>query len=611
LGFTLVEDDGDLLDVKTYVAFQPTAKSRGGREELESTRGSLHEADSNLEIPPTQKTSVGEALFLSCASLCLLLSCILWSPHKQVWFDEIFTWREVSDPSLWHLYYAIQHGADGGQPLFYTTAWLWAKAFGTSVLALRLYSSVAICGALVVTWRAIRRFYGIWATAFGVLAFWGTSGLLLDQNVEGRFYGLYMLTVAVTVNLYARLVTRTAAPSRLLLAFAFFSQAALVFSHVLGIIYSGLILLALVLVDAAKGRLRFKLYLVYAAGWLPLLLWLPAIRSSMAAGKPHSWIAIPLLMDLRSGYWFSDASWWRAFFDRHAHKVIFQIVTRASEVLINVPQAAVLVFGIIKIRKQGWRVIADPQGALLLLAYVLLAMLLVLFVLSYVVTPVFAPRYFLPSGIGMAILLAACAHALGADRQAGSRLAARLAWTAVVLFLMILPVLTVLALEPIEQGWAYLDVHRLEETIPPGLPVVAAWEPDFVKLMRLAHDPGAHFFDLLDWPSALAGQRGSVLGYHLMQAYRANGYFSKNIQDNRDFLCAHPDFVVLDAPNANTLGGTPSPETEMNKPNWFDINIKTRPEFEWKPIASFDGPTVVRELIAVHRRAPLDFCGRP
>jgi hypothetical protein len=571
----------------------------------------LNEADSNLDSPPAQKMTVGEALFLSCASLCLLLSCILWSPHKQIWFDEILTWREVSDPSLWHLYYAIQHGADGGQPLFYTTAWLWAKAFGASVLALRLYSSVAICGALVVTWGTLRSFYGVWATAFGVLAFWGTSGLLLDQNVEARFYGLYMLAVALTVNLYARLVTRTAAPSRLLLAFAFFSQAALVFSHVLGMIYGGLILLALVLVDAAKGRLRFKLYLVYAAGWLPLLLWLPAIRASMAAGKPHSWIGMPGLMDLRSGYWFADASWWRAFFDTHRHQVVFQIVTRASEVLINVPQAVVLVFGIIKIRKTGWRAIADPTGALLLLAYVLLSMPLLLFVLSYVVAPVFTPRYFLPSGIGMAILLAACAHALGADSHAGSRLAARLAWTAVVSFLMILPVLTVLALEPIERSWAYLDVHRLEETIPADLPVVAPSEADFVKLMRLAHDPGAHFFHLLDWPSALVGQRGCVLGYHLMQAYCANGYFSKNIQDNRDFLCAHPDFVVLDSPNANTLDGTPSPEPEMNKPNWFDINIKTRSEFEWKPVASFDGPTVVRELIAVHRRAPLEFCGRP
>ena len=204
--------------------------------------------------------AAGEVLLLCCSVISLITSCILWSAHKQAWMDEIFTWKEVSDRSLWHLYYAIQHGADGGQPLFYTTAWLWAKAFGTGVLTLRLYSSVAMCGALVVTWRTIRRFYGMWATAFGVLAFWGTSGVLLEQNVEARFYGLYMLAVAITVDLYTRLVERPV-PTRALLVVVFLSQAALVLTHVLGLIYSGLILLALMLFDAAKGRLRWKLYL--------------------------------------------------------------------------------------------------------------------------------------------------------------------------------------------------------------------------------------------------------------------------------------------------------------------------------------------------------------
>jgi hypothetical protein len=199
---------------------------------------SLREAGGDSDSPPGQNRTADEILLLCCSVLFLIAACVLWSPHKQVWMDEIFTWKEVSDHSLLHLYYAIQHGADGGQPLFYTTAWLWAKAFGTSVLTLRLYSSVAMCTALLVSWRTIRRFYGLWATAFGVLMFWGTSNVLLEQNVEARFYGLYMLAVAVTVDLYTRLVARPA-PTRLLLLVALFSQAALVLTHVLGLIYSG------------------------------------------------------------------------------------------------------------------------------------------------------------------------------------------------------------------------------------------------------------------------------------------------------------------------------------------------------------------------------------
>src|ERR1700734_2513657 len=195
------------------------------------------EYGSNPSSQPARKMTAAEIFLLSFSVLSLIASCILWSSRKQAWMDEIFTWKEVSDRSLWHLYSAIQHGADGGQPLFYTTVWLWAKAFGSGVLALRLYSSVAMCAALLVTWRTIRRYYGVWATAFGVLTIWGTSGTLLEQNAEARFYGLYILAVAVTINLYTRLVARPE-PSPLLLVLVFFSQAALVLTHVLGLIYS-------------------------------------------------------------------------------------------------------------------------------------------------------------------------------------------------------------------------------------------------------------------------------------------------------------------------------------------------------------------------------------
>jgi hypothetical protein len=524
--------------------------------------------------------------------------------------DEIFTWKEVSDHSLLHLYYAIQHGADGGQPLFYTTAWLWAKAFGTSVLTLRLYSSVAMCTALLVSWRSIRRFYGLWATAFGVLMFWGTSNVLLEQNVEARFYGLYMLAVAVTVDLYTRLVARPA-PTRLLLLVALFSQAALVLTHVLGLIYSGLILLALILVDAAKGRLRWRLYFVYAAGWLALMVWLPAIRSSMAAGKPHGWIAMPNLTDLRTAYLFADSLSWLRFFKRRSLEVGFQIVRRTAEFVIYVPLAVVFVLGVRRILRSGWRTIASPRGSLLLLAYLLLSAPTVLFVLSHLVAPVFVPRYFLPSGIGLAIVLAASADGLGADTHIRPRWALRSMWAGVIAFLMISPMLTVLAVGPINLSWDFLDVQRLEQELPQDVPVVAGWQEDFVKLMRLGHNPEARYYFLLDWPGALAGPRAFVLDYHLMQAYRSNGYYSKNIQDSDGFLCSHPDFVVLDAPNGSTLDAHNNNTPDMQKPNWFDTNIRTAAEFEWKVIAALDAPEVTRKLVIVHRRRPLPFCSQP
>ncbi len=551
-----------------------------------------------------------EVLLLCCSVLSLITSCILWSPHKQVWMDEIFTWKEVSDPSLWHLYYAIQHGADGGQPLFYTTAWIWAKAFGTSVIALRLYSSCALCAALVITWRTIRRFYGLWATAVGILIFWGTSGTLLDQNVEARFYGLYMLTVAITFAFYVRLITRKEITRFVLLA-AFCSQAALVLTHVLGLIYSGLILAAIVLVDYAKGNIRFKLYLVYVAGWLTLLIWIPAIQMSMAAGRPHGWIALPDLTDLRTSYLFADSLPWLRFLKRHSFEFGFQVVKRATELVFYAPLVLVFLAWTRRICKSGWRSIADPKVSVVLFGYVLLCVPVVLFVLSHLITPVFVPRYFLPSGIGMAIIFAATAEALGSDRPAHAGTVQRVIWAAVLLFLLSSPVLTVLAVGPVNLSWDYLDLNRLEREAPENLPMVAGWQEDFVKAMRLSHDAKVHYYFLLDWPGALVGPRAFVLDYHLMQAYRNNGYYENNIQDSRRFLCSHSDFLVLDGPNANTLDRAKGDSPDFDKPKWFDTNIRTMPQFQWNVIDTFDGPEVYRKLIVVHRKARLTFCSEP
>jgi hypothetical protein len=571
---------------------------------------SASETLSKTDIPGRQRISKSEFLLLCCSLLSLVGSCILWSSHKQAWMDEIYTWKEGGDPSLWHLYYAIQHGADGGQPFFYTTVWLWMRAFGTGVLTLRLYSCIAMCGALLLIWKTIRRFYGVWATAFGVLFFFGTSGTLLDQNVEARFYGLYMLVVAVTVDLYTRLVARSV-PTRALLALAFVSQAALVLTHVLGLVYSGFILLALVLFDAAKGRLRYKLYLVYAAGWLALLVWVPAIRASMAAGKPHGWIVMPTLTDLRTAYLFGDSLQWFRLLKRHSLEVLFQIVSHAVELIIYVPLAVFFVLGLKRISKLKRQAITDPKGAFLLLAYMLLSVPVVLYVLSHLIAPVLVSRYVLPSGIGLAIVLAASADALGSDSHAPSRFASRTIWAGIVLAFITLPMLTVLALGPMDLGWAYLDIRRVEQYVPPNVAVVNGWQHDFVKFMRYSQNPNIHYYFLLDWPGALVGPRAFVLDYHLMKAYRDAGYYPGEIQDSHDFLCSHPDFVVLDAPNATKPDDETDSSADVLKPNWFDSNIRRQPLFDWKVLASFDASEVTRQLIAVHRRAPLDFCNQP
>lgn len=551
---------------------------------------------SEIDRPRAQEVSASEVLFLCCTLLSLIVSCILWSSHKQAWRDEIFTWREVSDPSLWHLYYAVQHGADGGMPVFYTTAWLWAKAFGTGVLTLRLYSCIATCGALVITWRTIRRFYGMWATAFGVLVFWGTSGLLLEQNAEARFYGLFLLAVAITVDIYTRLVVQPA-PKRELLILCLISQAVLVLSHVLGIIYGGLILLGLICFDAAKHRTRPRLYLFYSAGWLALLVWVPSIRNSMATGRPIGWIEMPKITHLFRSYLFGSFHTWLLLLKRRFGEARYPMVHHAAQSVMVVLLVVIL---LIVLRKfvASERTTSDPRSALLLVACLLLSAPVLLFVLSHLITPIFVPRYLLPSGIGLSIVLADFADALGSDSKASSRWA----WRAVVMFLAISPILSALLMPPLDLSPQYLDVPRLDHAVPPHVAVVADWQDDFAKLMRYAQNPRARYYFLLDWPAALKEPRGSVSDYHLMSAYRDAGYYAPDIQENEPFLCSHKDFLVLDA----HVGGPGAEES-----TWFDLAVRKLPQFEWKDLSSFDGSEVKRELISVHRRESLPFCNQP
>jgi hypothetical protein len=564
----------------------------------------VNAASATLSIGNTserQKMSGGEVLLLCCSVASLVISCFIWSARKQAWMDEIFTWKEASDRSLWHLYWAIQHGADGGQPLFYTTAWLWVKTFGASVLSLRLYSCAAMCGALLVTWRCIRRVYALWAAAFGVLWMWGSSGLLLDQNAEGRFYGLYMLAVAVVVDVYLRLTARST-PTPLLLLYTFLAQAALVLTHVLGLFYSGIILLALVLFDALDGRFRIKVYLFYAAGWLALLVWTPAIRASMAAGKPHGWIPVPNLSRFFDSFFYWDFLSWLSLIQGHFPDWLFQICRQGVRLAILFPIATLLFSTVRKLLKSKWPMSLTQEDALLLAAFALLSMPILLFAVSHLSTPVLVARYVLPSGIGLSIILAGFAHRLSLQVPVSFKAAQRVVTIVVVFFLAACPVSSALLRGPADGNPRFLDVERLDGMVSPDAAVVVGWQQDFAKIMRYSRKPEAHYYFLLDWPAALAGPPAYVLDYNLLRAYQDSGYYSPKIQDSRAFQCSHVDFLVLDTHVLVPM---------EQEPTWFDFAIRNNPQFAWKNIGSLDAADVKRKLIAVHRRASLSYCGQP
>jgi hypothetical protein len=162
-----------------------------------------------------------------------------------------------------------------------------------------------------------------------------------------------------------------------------------------------------------------------------------------------------------------------------------------------------------------------------------------------------------------------------------------------------------LVMPPLRSSKQFLDVQRLDHTVPANIAVVTDWADDFAKLMLYPHSPHSHYYFLLDWPAALAGPKPDVSSYHLLSSNRDVGYYSPSIQDSDAFLCSHTDFLVLDT---HLIG------QDANGPTWFDQRVREAPEFAWRKLDSFDAPdfpVVKRELISVHRTEPLTFCNKP
>src|ERR1700728_3558417 len=162
----------------------------------------------------------------------LLISCVLWSSKKQLQGDELFTHVEIADPSLAHLMHAALHLGGAGMPLFYCTAWIWAHLFGLTDLSLRLYSSTSVYAAFLVFFLAMRRRFTARAAFLGVAFGLFACLIVIDQNVEARGYGLYLLLAALGVS-QALKIAETPDPHPRDLIFLALTQAGLVLGHVL------------------------------------------------------------------------------------------------------------------------------------------------------------------------------------------------------------------------------------------------------------------------------------------------------------------------------------------------------------------------------------------
>ncbi len=538
--------------------------------------------------PPSQLTpadaspriGLGEYLVPLLGSLSLLVSCAIISGKKYFWNDELFSYYLLSDKSFSHMLVAFHDKINNSPPLYFVLGWVWAHIFGASELSLRLFSAVSMSAALWLLWLALRRTYGFYAVSIGVLSIFCTSTVILWQNAEARMYGLFMAAAALAFFLYDTACRKDELSGRLLVG-TILAHIALVSSHLFGLLYSGVLLLAFILTDWRFKRLRIKLYLTIVFSWLSLLPYLPSFLNQADAGKPRSYPPMPNVRDL----------------------IIFSSMSSSSMLSLLVVVALLLVAGLVwlvcdvKLLREGnatyhFSQKADSEVPLLIAAYLLLALPFFVWIVSRLIKPIFYDRYMIPSTMGWAALLAFAAARLIPVIWRGQQSARsdRELWSLIARSLLLIFIAVLLAYPMVSAKRYWREpLPGLKDTSfgYPDLPIVVQESHDFI--MRAHYSPqSSRYFFILDWPSAVAPASG-IFGpeeYKQIEALGRNyPRMQRQIIQSNAFLAKYDRFLVLDYSDFDKrcpprLKGLSSFFTDIHCPQWVEARLLHNPQYK-------------------------------
>lgn len=518
----------------------------------------------------------GEMLVPTVAICSLLLSCTLISARKWYWNDELFSYYMLSDPSLAHLARAFHDSMANTPPLYFLFGWIWAHGLGASELSLRLFSSLGICAAYLMTWVTLRRVYAFWPTALGTLSVFCLSNVILYQNAEARMYGMFLAVSAACVFLTCGL-TRQRDPRALVLVINTIAHGAMVLTHLFGLLYSGALLAALLICDRLAGVFRLRVYLSVAIGWLVFLPYLPSFVSQAAIAYPRGWLLPPNGLDLVNIFVLSPSRAVRGF-------VLFVLAAAALQRIGKGGRG----------QKNQQTLVRQREVSTLLVAFAMLVLPIVVWVISRLAKPVFIDRYMIPSSIGsafvlahvFAMLLGDCPVRKGAPLYSiGDRRSIGL-WVLVGL-LLVYPIHVARSLPPEgqpgarDEGYGYTD-----------LPIVTPFSHDFMKRFFYSGE-GQRYYFVLDGPSALDPGSGSFGPgeFKNMEALRRNysDPFASHVVASENFLEEHRRFLVLTVDDYAKV----CTAMDLHCPRWLQTRILANSIYRIQPIGRGEGRTML------------------
>jgi hypothetical protein len=546
----------------------------------------------NSELGRQNRISKKEYLIPGLITVMLIASCIIYSPKKFFWNDELFSYYFLSDPSFTHMWAAFHDKLNNTPPVYFFLGWGWSRLFGASELSLRLFSSLGICVACWFTWITLRRTFRFWPTSMAVLIIFCLSTLVLSQNAEARMYGLYLAVSAAGIWLYDLIGSRKQLSWELLLLNAFI-HAAIVNTHLFGCLYSGAILLAFILNDWQTKQFRWKLYASVLLGWATFLLYIPALLIQADAGNPRTWMTVPKLR------YVLDVLCFTAF----TYDFISKTVLLKAAALLGIA----LIPGILFI--WGKPAIAEAEkdttdatmhyqaaGRLLLLAYLFLVVPIAMWIFSLTIRPAFWDRYLLPSVLAWPILFASLFSLLSINLFNFHSILKKLGIYPFVYsttFSILLVILSgILLILPVyDSVKAYPKQMPGENDYQAGyehLPIVVLFSHDFLE--RMYYSPQKERYHMvLDWEVAVDSTSGLIAPqFHKhLEAWKRNypAVFGQNISHTEEFLSKHSQFLVLG------FSWQCDPEEKLKNgfcERWLNMRLANNPHYKITALKDID-----------------------
>lgn len=218
---------------------------------------------------------VWEVVFLTACSLGILIAAAMASGKEYFGNDELITALLVSNPSFPEMWSAIRRGGELNPPLYFVLEWVMARVFGPGELSLRALSGLSIALGGWVLYFTVRPLTGPRLAALAVALVLGLSRDVFYFAREARYYGVLFLLVTLGIFFLLRFATDRPVRRRDCVL-VFLVHCAMVYLHLYGLIYSGVLFVAMAAMDLLRGKWRWGLLGAVAAAWVAFCAWVPA-----------------------------------------------------------------------------------------------------------------------------------------------------------------------------------------------------------------------------------------------------------------------------------------------------------------------------------------------